>query len=351
MRKLMLVLLLCPSLAFAQLDRLRGDMSEADFQLKFPEAKRDFEKDAGWIELADSVHGTTGRSSWRIYNDTVVVHRFTSGRVEGPSDKFPKFDSTGVHKLRESADALRRKLELSLGKPNKLYNVSFIAPNPMGTGIFYFAEWNFPDNGIVRITVMKEVPQSDKTPPSGYAHIAKPTNAQTYQLTLNIDHRNLFTSGTFSIGKSATEFFIKYPNLKVQGGFVDLHTYVIYDSLLSNDAVWIFWFRKGKFGRMEFTAPIGKKHGATSAKAIYPLVYQRTNDLLAQGNQSFGQPDSLYNVMPKEFPQHDANTYYENQLVYCRWTGEHEKVLLFVKERAGENNEGTFWMAVYFNRP
>lgn len=340
-----LLLFLLPTLAFAQLDRLRGDMSEEEFRIQIPEAKRDLEEDSGWLDVRDSINGITGRSTWRIYDDTVTAYRFTSKKAQGPTHNFPKYDSTEAHKMRESADALRRKMELSLGKPSKLYNVSFTASNPMDNPIYYLAEWKMPNNEIVRITLMIDIilnnTPKNNAPPLGNA-------SEWYQLAVSIDHANLFTSMSYSLGKSANDFFLKYPALEKQASFLAKHTYFINDSALSPHATWKFWFYSGKFGRMEYFAFVGKSHGVTSVEGAYPMIVERTNDILTQGNKGFGSPDSLVNTMPKQYPHREQQPTATDHMVYSRWYGDHEEITFQVYERYGGKAEGEFTLAVYF---
>jgi hypothetical protein len=202
----------------------------------------------------------------------------------------------------------------------------------------------------VRIAVMEEVPSFGKAPSPKTQSMVSRSNTVSYKLTLSVEEENLFTKSNYSIGKSATEFFAKYPALESKGDFLKVHTYVIKDSLLSDKAQWTFWFHHGMFGRMEFGALVEKGSGNKSGKVIYPLVLQRTNALLAQGNQAFGQPDSLFNIMPKDYKEPELDKYYDNSLLFCHWTGAHEEVSFYVSE-SGTKSESHFWMAVYFDRP
>jgi hypothetical protein len=340
MHKLFFLLLLISASVHAQLDRLKAGMTEAEFVKLYPEAIRDFEREAAWVGQPDTLFGTAGNSQWRIFKDTVSVYRFASERVAGPSPQFRLYDSTAVHKLRVSADSIRIKLERSLGKPAALSSMGFTTPKLLATGIYYLAEWNF-GNDLIRVSIADD-PSAENlmNAPNADVLSVRPAS-EFYELRIVITAANPFTARNYSIGVSSKQLVMKHPAFaETIAGYQQYHYYTIPDTLFSDNAGWNFYFQRGAFLVMSYEAWIGTAYGATSMEACYPPVKMKVEDLLKQGNANFGTPDSLSKDLPKKYSRRDRHLSYNETKCYSRWKVNQRPVVLEVTERGGGKNQG-----------
>ncbi len=228
-------------------------MPEAEFMKTLPEAKRNYEAEAGWLnDSSATMNKLIGRARWKIERDTVVDYYFVTESVNGPSADYPKTDSSGVHEMKESAEILRRKIELAHGKPVRLINKPLTIDDPLSVGIVYLAEWVLSGNQNMRICITAPFETRNQINAPMSNSIDK--KAESYELYVSVNARSTFTKMQFDIGKPVGDFLVVHPALKGQSTFTQYHVYTIPDSATCENAEWNFIFRTGVLTYFEYEA-------------------------------------------------------------------------------------------------
>ncbi len=344
MRKFTFLFLLIPFVMSAQLDRIKVDMVESEFVKAVPEAKRDYDAESGWVNNTDSVGGLNGEKRWKIYNDTVVEYNFHTQYIQGPSEDFPKVDSTDVHKMRTSAEKVCRSMELVHGKPSLSRSVSFTGSNPMNNPIIYIAEWN-TGQGMLRVTISSSVkPVNNINAP----RIVSPQTTK-YQLTIVVTDRSLHSMLNYSIGQPATVFFLNKEYLREEALFMNYHYYTITDSLTAPNARWKFTFASDSLIEFNYQAYFGMSYGSRNDSIARADAEAKTLALISQGQKSFGLPDSSFNKIKGPYQALPRVNSYDRGWIYALWLEESAFAFCSLTETGGgKHPAATFFVGVTY---
>jgi len=348
MRKLFLCLLFIPALANAQLDRVKTDMTEQEFMKAVPEAKRDYDAESAWVKDSADAVGVHGGVQWRFYRDTIVAYHFTSQPASGPSEKFPGVDSSGVHHMKASADAIRKGFEITHGKPEKLWNVALTDPNPMDNAVVYLAQWNDNDNRIIRITIIARGADNNSI---NAPVISSVPRLPTYEMNIVVTMPAQDTYLRYGIGQSAATFFLSNSHLLDQAKFRNNRIYTISDTSISSNAHWKFIFVKDQLATMEYSAYLGTEYGKKKDDEAFTAARIITNDIFSQAKKTFGKNDTLSNRMPDKYKDHARAVEYNEIWFYGGWLPKNGyAVLQFLEIGGGKNPATTFAITFYYEK-
>lgn len=357
MRKILLLLVLMPCIAFAQLDRVRIDMSEQEFIKAFPEATRDYEAESFWMNAWDTIEGTSGNSMWRILVDTVTQYNFRSLRMDGPSYRFPKVDSTRVLKMIASARKLTSKLEPYCGKPWLLTDKPIVGPalaqpleNPgqiasVVKNEVYYARWTFADGTQISISVSADLGGGNQI---NAPAVQQEKTAESYEFAVIITHSSKELPWKFQVGRNVSEMKQRYPRIQTGVGNSFTHTYKFSDKELSGKAAWQFVFEKGKLTNMQYYTANGLYYGDMSTEGSYSQCKYRAEKLLSEGQVAFGKPDSTYNAIVPEYNSFEMETKYQYPYLYAEWRLPGGTVYLIFDELGGSKEGTRFSVRVYY---
>lgn len=342
MRNLLVLAFLIPLALDAQLNRIKLDMTEAEFRMAIPEAKRNLEAESGWIEDTGSVNSMSGAIAWRIYNDSIQAFYFTSETVQGPSEQFPKFDSSAIHELKVKADRLRASLELVHGKPQMHYNECMSCATMMDNPFVYFAEWVFPGNGSIVIVVSLVLPLG-----TGINKDYEPERkSETYELFLHVKSNSTYTKTKYDVGRSATEFLQMHPEYEPQAKFTHNHLYSIKDTATNNYSNWQFIFIDDQLTYIEYNAWLGSNYGDNDIEAFH-AGKKKATELLAEAKVLHGRPSSSENITPKEYFVHTDYLSYSNEYMNMQWHEKEGTATMEFEEYGGGKHVGTTFHIQY----
>ncbi len=357
MREIFIVLFLLPGTMFAQLDRVRIDMSENDFIKAFPEATRDYEAESFWMNAWDTIEGTRGNSMWRILADTVTQYNFRSLTANGPSYRFPKVDSARVLKMIVSARKLTMQLDAYYGIPQVIIDKPLVGTAPAQAlenpgqiaavvkNEVYFAKWNFADGTQISITVSADLGGGNQI---NAPAVQQEKTEETYELVVIVTHSSKELPWSFEVGRSATEMTKRYPRIQAGVGNSFSHTYKFPDKELSGKASWQFVFQKEKLTSMQYYTANGLYYGDMSTEGSYSQCKYRAEKLLAEGQTAFGKPDSVYNSIVPEYTSFEMETKYQYPYLYAEWDFPNGKVYLIFDELGGSKEGTRFSVRVFY---
>ncbi len=346
MKKLLTFLALWPALLYAQLDRVRMDMSELDFVKAFPEASREYEAESFWLNAWDTIEGTAGNSMWRILADTVTQYNFRSPKVNGPSYRFPDVDSVKVHNMRVSARQLTLKLKKYYGEPSVVQEKKIVvaASEPgtndgvvtslVSTHDVYFAQWNFSDGRIISVIVSAQVPLIKSITPA-HGITAGTETSEQYEFTVTVTRSSTDLPWKFQVGRGVTEMSQRNPRLQAVVSKSLVHIYTFPDKELSGTAGWKFVFQKNTIINMQYYTANGLYYGDQSTEGSYSQCKYRAEKLIAEGQKSLGKPDSMYNVMTPEYNPFNMETKYQYPYLYAEWRQAGGTIYLIFDELGG----------------
>jgi hypothetical protein len=346
MRVFSLLFLLIPVLASAQLDRLRTDMAEQDFIKQFPDAIRNLDEEAYWTGGADTLNGIEGSSLWHLYNDTVDVYRFLSVKVEGPSKAYPKFDSTAVHKMKLCLDKVKADLEKEFGMPGTFRNTSLQNIGNPGVNRAYSVVWTFPgNNDYIQLSISTDLSAGNYINAPGKLTVVE---SQSYEMRIEVTHRDDYTMLWHDIGKSSERFFTIYKNFRAP--LIRDRIYTMKDSTVSSNAGWIVKFTSGQLVSFQYSATTGKAYRAKSDAEAYLKLKTKADQLLKESETGYGKSDSLSNLMPSKYKPHDRQLVYHVDHLYARWKTAEGKMEISLEETGGgKNPDVIFVLRVDFN--
>lgn len=349
MQKILFVLITLPLSGYAQLDRVRTNMTESEFIAVFPEAKRDLDAEAVWVSESETVNGVEGNSLWRIYNDTISEYRFNSTKAQGPSAQYPKFDSSAVHKMRVSADAVRMELQKAFGKPTSYTNIKFssVGDETYPGSKAYLALWNFGPDDFIRIEVSTDLSTGNFINAPGKYTVVE---SESYELSVEVMHRSAYTMEKYSVGMEDDAFFKTHIGASTQVKAKRDHIYVIKDSLISENAEWKFTFAGGEV-LMYFTykAYLGTAYGDKSDESAYDKGKLKAEQLFKEGKTAFGEPAESTDKLTVKYVQHERNLTYHETLQHSMWSTKRGGVFLDYSESGGGKSPDTiFYVQVHF---
>lgn len=346
MKKLVLLIGFAPLVLSAQLDRVRTNMTEQEFITSFPEASRDLDREAVWVGGDDTVQGIAGNSLWRIYNDTVVAYRFNSVKVFGPSYNYPKADSTAVHKMKLSADAIRQELEKKFGKPTTFLNADLTKPGEKPEPRAYLALWVFNDNTYIKLSISTDLSAGNYINAPGKFTVVE---AQSYEMWFEVTHRDPYTTEKYDVGLNDVAFFKNHPVYVGQVKMKRDHVYVIEDTLTSENAHWQFTFNSGMLISFYYRAYTGTGYLAKNDDAAYDVTKAKAEVLLKQGNKSFGKPETINDSMSISYDQPLSHNRYRKNYLSVMWNTCGGHVFLnFDVSGGGKNPDTTFKLEVFY---
>jgi hypothetical protein len=344
-RTLLFSFLFLPFAMQAQLDRVRTDMTEAEFIKAVPEAVRDYDKEAAWVHDSVEVAGISGEATHRFYRDTVVAYHFTSKSVHGPSEEYPRGDSTNVHRMKSSAEAIKKVFEIEHGKPQQFWNTSLTAPNPMNNAVVYLAQWSDSKDQIIRISIIAQSVHANHI--NGPAISSVPP-FESYELNIVVTMPAKDTYSRYGIGQPSEVFFLANSALLEQGSFRNNHIYSIVDSATSPNAHWTFVFVKDQLATMEYSAYIGSQYGANDDATSYSLARTQALKIHAQSKKTLGKNDTLDNHMPDKYTVHARNVAYSEMWFYGDWIPKGGYAVLQLMEIGGGKNPATTFAVTFY---
>ncbi len=353
MRRFFLFLFFLPAVLSAQLDKIKPGMSVEAFVMAFPNAQRDLDAEAIWITDTSSIGGIAGNSRWRIYNDSISEYRFNSQKAKGPSHEFPRVDSTEVHNMRVALKKVQAEFEMILGKPTTYYNYPLVGQgDEMTSRITYLAEWSFPDEGMLRLTLTKDVSIRNRINAPDLA----PSTSEAYEMTISVSESNSMLRWKHGVGLSSDEFFKKNPAYKTQAPFLGQRIYNLKqtirfsgDTTTYSNTTWEFIFIENELKQFSYDAYAGTEYGAKSDEAAYKLLKLKTEQLLTEANSGFGKADTMSNALVYYYQVRDLNLSYQIYHLYGSWSNKQGNVLLtFIEVGGGKNPSTTFRISVAF---
>lgn len=348
MRRILFLLVLIPLVADAQLDRFSASMSETEFQKRYPEAKRDYETEAYWLNTWDTVSGYSGNSLWKIINDTVSEYSFRSLKAEGPSISYPDFDSARVQKMVVSALKLTDELEKLIGKATVVrrkwikQNTRAASGNPADHPFFelYFAQWKLKDSSDITVRVTTELSTGNR--------INAPVNqslklSDSYQFDVSVTSSAANSKFAFCVGQTRGELLQRKPRIQTGNPNEGMHQYIITDNEISvkYPAAWKFIFRSGTLIEMSYMSVNGRSYGDESEFLAYNSSKYRAEKLLAEGMKSLGTPDTITNRITTEYEPKDFSVSYKYIYLETAWKTPQGWVYLFLDELGGGKEEFT----------
>lgn len=346
MKRLLLFVFFIPLLCSAQLDRIRVNMTEAEFIQSFPEAQRDLESEAYWTNHWDAIEGSSGNSLWRIMNDTVSEYSFRSLKMDGPSYRFTTVDSAKVHQLRVSAMKLEAGLEAKLGKPSVLRSKDLLSRpvNPhdnhdpaIQTAEFneiYFAQWLFDDGRAIVIRVSTQLSTGNMINAPAFPDTKK---SESYEFDVTVTRRVPEGFWHFETGQSARTLFSKFPNAQPRYAEVP-HIYVMDDKAVASYAGWRFVFEKAQLREMTYTCTDPQRGEKNETDIIYNADKFRAEQLLAEGNKAFGNATLIKNEIKSVYEPSESAVSYRNTYLHAEWKTETGPVILMFEEIGGGKN-------------
>jgi hypothetical protein len=345
MNRFLFLISLLPSVVSAQLDRFSPSMSETEFQKRYPEAKRDFESEAYWLNTWDTLSGTAGMARWKIVNDSVREYVFTSLKAEGPSRNFPDCDSTRVQKMIVSAQKLTNDLENLIGKATVLQRKSIIentrnSANENPYYGLYFAQWKMKDSSVITIRVAYELSNGNKINAPAQPAL-KLTNS--YYFEVNVSSSAANSKYPFCILQSRGDLLHRKPRIQTGNGNDGVHQYYIDDKEIAAKfpSKWKFLFKSGVLIEMNYMCVNGRSYGDESEFIAYNSSKYRAEKLLAEGIKSLGNPDSITNRIIPEYEQRDFSVSYKYIYLETAWNTPQGWVYLFFDELGGGKQEFT----------
>ncbi len=351
MRRIIFLLFLFPLVANAQLDRFSSSMNETEFQKRYPEAKRDYQAEAYWLNTWDTLSGSVGTSRWKILNDSVSEYYFTSLKSEGPSPNYPDFDSTRLQKMIVSAQKLTMDLENLIGKPTGFQRKSIIQNTRVKSGNsvadspyygLYFAQWKMQDSTEITIRVAHEISNANNPNPnvlqSGSLKLT-----YTYYLQVNVTSSAANSKFAFCVHQSRGDLLQRKPRIQTGNPNEGMHQYLIVDNEISvkYPASWKFIFRSGILVEMSYMSVNGRSYGDESEFIAYNSSKYRAEKLLAEGMKSLGTPDTVTNKITPEYTPRDVSVSYKYMYLETAWKTPQGWVYLFLDELGGGKEEFT----------
>jgi hypothetical protein len=359
MRRCLFLLLFIPCAVQAQLDRFNPQMNEAEFIKAYPEATRDYEAESFWMNAWDTIEGTAGNSMWRIVADSVNQYSFRSLNVDGPSYRFPAVDSGKVVKMRNSARLLEAKLEKFYGKPNELKEQSIVdrtkdpdrgkaeVSSLQNTHMVYFAKWNFSNGQVIIISLSAEIPLVANIDAPGFV-VPDGKTAERFELTVTVTRSSQNLPWKFHVGRTYSDFHKRCPRAQAGSGKSFKHVYSFADTELSGNATWIFVFENGSLMSMQYYTAHGLHYNDASTEGSYSQCKYRAEKLLAEGQQSLGKPDSMYNSITPEYNPLNMETKYQYPYLYAEWRRPGGTVYLIFDELGGGKEGIRFSVRVFY---
>lgn len=166
--------------------------------------------------------------------------------------------------------------------------------------------------------------------------------AQFYTLEISISHQSAFSSDVFQMGPNTSRLLSEHPNLKDQLK-PQKHVYMIQDTLRQDYDEWRFEFAGGKLAVFSYDLYLGEQYGGMPSEEAYKSTSRKAEQLLAQGNASFGKTDSLSNLISKEYNLPNMRAHHHIHHLYSRWLTTQGNVMLYFDEVGGGKEPGTFF--------
>lgn len=344
MKKLIFIFsCLLSNIGYAQLDRIRTDMNEQEFIVAVPEAQRDLDAEAAWVNEATTLNGTEGNSLWRIYNDTIETYRFNSVKAHGPSAIYPKADSSQVHKLRVSAQMVTAELESQFGKPGVFRTQNFTAigeadqtPQPDA----FLAMWQYGAYDYITVKVTTDLSSGNYINAPGKFTVVE---SQSYELVVEVRHRTPYTREKYNVGQDDDAFFAAHPGSHAQVKVNRNHIYKIEDTLTSDYSEWEFVFASGILMSFDYKLTAGTQYSSASDAAAYDLCRIKTEQLLKEGEKAFGKSTDLENQMKPTYEAPYRMIAYRNSWCTATWTTQRGNVYLEFEESGGGKSPATIF--------
>lgn len=348
MRIILAAFLLHPMIGFAQLDRIRPDMAEKDFEKALPEAHRDYNAEAHWVSRPDSVKEIAGNTLWRIYRDTITNYKFISVKARGPSKQYPIADSTEVHRMKAVLDMVRVDLEKQFGNARQHYNIPLRSVGNNGLSIAYAARWMFADGTFINLSISTDFSTGNYINAPGKFVVPE---SEDYEMRIEITHRTSWTRLKYQLGVTSTEFFMKFPSITGDAKAMREHHYVLSDTATSNNAGWKFIFYGDTLAQMSYHAYYGTSYGAKSDADAYLRLKEKTNSIHKDGVRAFGKADSLSDQLMQQYVMPTLQNAYSQYHFYADWTEPGGLVILnFMEIGGGKNPDITFIINLFYER-
>lgn len=347
MRELFIALSLLPVTMYAQLDRIRPNMTETEFVTAFPQAQRNFAEEAYWTGGADTVNDIEGSSLWLMFNDTVDAYRFLSVKVQGPSKDYPNVDSASVHKMKLCLDKVRAALEAEFGKPETFRNIPLQYVGTQGINRAYSVVWTFPGkDDYIQISISTDLSSGNNINAPGKFNVVE---SQSYEMRIEVAHRSDYTMLWYELGKSSDRFFTIYKNFRVP--LIRDRVYTMKDTATSSNAGWIVKFTSNQLVSFSYSATTGTGYKSKSDAEAYSKLKEKGVQLLKEAEKGYGQTDSLSNLTTPKYKPHNRQLVYQVTHLYARWITPEGKIKLnFEEHGGGKNPDVTFEVRVEFER-
>ncbi len=347
-----LSLFLLPFSLMAQMNSLHPGMKVTEFQQDFPKAVPDLDAMTCSVIGADTMAGQLGMEQFTIVHDTVKQYDFQSVAVPGPSNDFPKADSTAYSKMMVSAREMYYHYIDMFGTPISVGGHSPVVPKKMSVdqNVFY-AHWKIAD-GEVRINVLPaDGPQIGSEMNAPATESSKKQKFCNYVLEIHASGKGGKLRGEFEIGSTSDQFRSLLPGYAAQvKSFPDC--WMVHDTLAGADANWRFWFENNSLAGFAYDTYNGDAYGKTNPVA-YPILIAKAKAMEADAEKQFGKPTTLVSPPSNEYVplKKVPNQFFYDDVYYnAEWTLQDGKSLFIRLHENGGKGPSFFHLEVYYGK-
>ncbi|HTL82084.1 MAG TPA: hypothetical protein VL651_10285 [Bacteroidia bacterium] len=335
MRKsILLLLVLLPGFAFAQLDKIKPGMSLPDMQKLFPSMSPDLVGMTSTLYGDDTLGGLQGKGTWIIMRDTLRSYQFASVDVLGPCDAFANADSSANHKLMKKANELLTEYTDLFGAP------TLIAPdkNTVGSKYLFYREWKTQVTDVVLAVARPSYSGIEDMPNAPNAPYHPKQNYDCYyKLSVQVSGSSEKIGWKFGVGTSQQDFVKKHPKLSPQ--IVDYpDKWTMRDTLDTNYGTWRFSFVNGKLSAFTLDIYDGAIY-KNQAEQAYALLLGRCKTLTKEMKKNYGKPDDFTSASDK-YQKRDLKIYYSDIEYQARWNKVEGQSMVIRLNEAGGGKQG-----------
>jgi hypothetical protein len=355
MKKLIaLPILLLSFSSMAQINLLHPGMTLAEFHKSFPSAIPDIPAMTSSAYGLDTMARQTGQEVFVLSHDTVKQYNFRSDLVPGPSNDFPKADSTAYSKMMRSVREMYYHYVDMFGTPSEVKQHSPIVPKKMvvDANVFY-AHWTLPE-GDVKISVAPEVSVYDENQMNAPVTNDSKKDKQKssfYVFEVTASGKGGKLRGEFEIGSTSDQFKILIPALASQvKKFPDC--WMVHDTLSGADADWRFWFENNIIAGFAYDTYNGEAYAKKNAD-VYPILISKAKAMETDAEKQFGKPTTLVSPSTNDYVplKKIPNAFFYDDVYYnAEWILEKDKTLFIRLHENGGKGPSFFHLEVYYGK-
>ena len=346
-----LVFLLVSVSGFAQINLLHSGMTITEFHQKFPKAIPDIDAMTCTVYGTDTMAAQIGKEQFTLVHDTVKDYFFQSELVSGPSNDFPKADSSDYSKMMVSVRDVYNHYVDMFGVPDEMKTHSPVVPKKMvvDPNVFY-AHWKIPD-GEIKINVLPEDISQSENEINAPDREDKKLKSCNYVFEIYASGKGGKLRGEFEIGSTSNQFRSLVPWYASQvKSFPDC--WMVADTLGGADANWKFWFVDNSLSGFAYDTYNGDAYGKANASA-YPILIAKAKAMEADAEKQFGKPTTLVSPATNEYVplKKIPNQFFYDDLYFnAEWTMDSDKSFFIRLHENGGKGPAFFHLEVYFGK-